>query len=327
MKKRFVPIYSILAIAIVLLAALAPSCGSEPTPGTIKVQAQLCNGPWQGPLNYTLTPTGGSPISGTSVPATHSNLTPGTWTCAYVSGGPAGAFLNSIKPSTSQSLLAGAIVTFTLDFERNQDAAIKWLWWSQNGVPIQQPPTEITAMPCHIIDAHFKQWVKGCDGYNVTMNETSWLMILASPANPAPATIVVVDDWCAVNKTPDGQGIVPPVKVSQTASVDNVTREKGYNTTVLPGGPPVMLDVHTQWELVKTLNYTKAINWFGISRIVIEPGAHPCVLFELILPAAPGIYQFTLQASADVALVDDTDVNPADNHDMSPPVTLTVHVI
>ena len=113
--------------------------------------------------------------------------------------------------------------------------------------------------------------------------------------------------------------------MSQTASVDNVTREKGYNTTVIAGGPPVMLDVHTQWQLVKGTNYTKAINWFGISKIMIEPGAHPCVLFELVLPA-PGIYQFTLFASAEVALVGATDVNPANNSAMSPQLTLTVTV-
>jgi hypothetical protein len=245
-------------------------------------------------------------------------MSAGTWACAYVAGGPAGAFLNSIKPSGSQSLVADGTITFTLDFELNQDAAIQWLYWTVNGEPQPQQPSEIIAMPCMIIDAHFRQWVNGCDGYNVTMNEASWLMI-QQLAGPAPAMIVVVDDPCAVNKTPD-----PRYKVSQTASVDNVTRPKGYNITLNFPGPPTLLDVHTQWKLVKVVNYTKSINWFGISLVMIEPGAHPCVLFELVLPV-PGPYTFLLQTVADVALVDDTDVDPGNDQDTSPPIILNVN--
>lgn len=317
MKKKLIPIYSILAIAIFLLAAFVPSCG--PSTGTIVVQATLCGIPWQGAVNYTLTPTGGSATNGTTVPTTHSSMLPASWTCAYVSGGPAGAFLNSIKPSASQSLVAGGTITFTFDFELNQDAAIKFWAWSQNGEPLLQQPSEIIAVPCNIIDAHFKQWVNGCEGYNVTMNETSWLMIQML-AGPAPAMVVVVDDWCAVNKTP-----APRQKVSQVPSINHQPVIKGANTTLLPGGPPATLDVNTQWQLVKGTNYTKAINWFGISKIVIDPQAHPCVLFELVLPM-PGQYTFQLQTSAEVALVGDTDVNPANNSTMSTPLLLTVNV-
>ena len=319
MRKRLLPIYSVLVIAIVLLAALAPSCGG-PTTGTIVVQATLCGTPWQGAVNYTLTPTGGSPVNGSGAPPPHSNMSPASWTCAYVAGGPAGAFLNSIKPSTSQSLVAGGTITFTLDFELNQDAAIQFLTWTVNGAP-PQSPSEIIAEPCQIIDAHFKQWVKGCDGYNVTMNEASWLMI-TQIAGPAGVVGYVVDDPCAVNKTP-----APRQKVSQTASVDNVTREKGYNVTLIPQGAPTLLDVHTQWQLVKGTNYTKNINWFGIWVNAYEPGLHPCVLFELILPPGPAVqYVFQLQTSADVALVGDTDVDPGNNHDMSAPIMLIVNM-
>ena len=317
MKKRLIPMYSILAIAIVLLAALAPSCGGGATTGTIVVQATLCGTPWQGPVSYTLTPTGGAATNGTVVPTTHSSMLPATWTCAYVSGGPAGAFLNN--PSASQTLVAGGTITFTFDFELDQDAAILWGTWTVNGVP-WQAPSEIVAEPCQIIDAHFNQWVKGCDGYNVTMNEASWLTI-QQIQGPGPVMIVVVDDPCAVNKTP-----APRDKVSQTASVDNVTRLKGYNVTLTLQGPPTLLDVHTQWELVKGTNYTKLINWFGISKVPYEPGVHPCVLFELVLPPGPlAQYVFQLQTSADVALVGDTDIDPDNNHDMSDPIILIVN--
>jgi len=322
MRKSVFGICLSLVVAIVLLAAFVPSCTSTPTTGTIIVKATLCGNAWPtqgtGAVNYTLTPTGGSPVSGNAVPTTHTNMTATTWTCAHVSGFPPGAFLNSIQPSASQSLVAGGTITFTFDFELDQDAAIKFLWWSVNGQPREQT-SEIIAVPCQIIDAHFKQWVKGCDGYNVTMDEASWLTITQT-AGPA-AMIVVVGDSCAVNKTPD-----PRQKVFKTVSVDNVTRQIGYNVTL--GQGPTLLDVHTQWQLAKTVNYTKLINWFGISLGMIVPGAHPCVLFELVLPhaGAPGdLYQFTLLTSADVALVGDTDVDPANNHDMSmPPLTLVV---
>jgi len=321
-KKRLIPIYSILVIAIILLAALAPSCGQ--TRGTIKVQAQLCGVPWQGALNYTLTPTVGSPVNGSGVPATHSNLTPASWTCAYVAGGPAGAFLNSIKPSASQNLLAGATITFTLDFELKQDAAIQFLTWTVNGVPFPgSSPLELG--PCNVTDVHFLQWVDGCVGYNVTLNETDWLTIIASPANPlGPVIIYVVNADCALNKTPT-QGL-PSVKKSQVPSINNATALVGDNLTLMPGMTG-MLDVHTVWQLVKGTNYTKNINWLGISKPPFDPlhPAHPCVLFELVVPM-PGLYQFQLIPSAHVDLVGATDVNMTNNDAMGPPLTLNVLV-
>lgn len=325
MKKRLIPIYSILAIAIVLLGAFVPSCTNQPTTGTIVVQATLCGNPWQGAVAYTLTPTGGSATNGTAVPTTHSSMAPATWTCAYVSGGPAGAFLNSIKPSTSQSLVAGGTITFTFDFELDQDAAIQWLTWSLDGEPLVQQPTMIEAVPCQILDAHFKQWIKGCDGYNVTMDETSGLNIvyLAGPV-PGPITIVAIDDWCAVNKTP-----APREKVSQVPSFYGEPTVKGHNITLALDGMPIgFLDVHTQWKLVKGVNYTKAINWLGIStQPMFETlGPHPCVLFELVLPPFPGMYTFQVQATAEVDLVGDTDVNPANNYTASDTIQLVVTV-
>jgi hypothetical protein len=57
-----------------------------------------------------------------------------------------------------------------------------------------------------------------------------------------------------------------------------------------------------------------------------ENGPHPCVLFELVVPG-PGVYVFTLIASAEVELVDDEDVNMDNNEATSPPVGLVVHVV
>lgn len=113
MRKVFIAICSVLLVLVVSLAILVPSCA--PTTGTIEVKYTLCGFPWQGALNYTL--TGPSTISGNTVPATHADAAPGTWTCNYVSGGPLGAFLVDITPSATQSLKAGERITFTLNLE------------------------------------------------------------------------------------------------------------------------------------------------------------------------------------------------------------------
>jgi hypothetical protein len=272
-------------------------------------------------VTYTLTPGSGSAINGTSVPFTHSGVAADTWTCAYVSGGPAGAYV--VNPP-SQTLTGGGTITFTLNFEKNQDAAIQWITWTANGVPWQTTTWE--GIPCNIIDVHFLQWVMGCVGYNVTLNETDWIMITQTqPAQGPNAMIVVRNDDCALNKTPI-QG-ASPVKKSQVPSVNNVTREQGYNIT-LTVGEPTTLDVHTVWQLVKGTNYTKSINWFGISAAVQgEQTFHNCTLFELVLPKGPVQYQFQVIAFAHVDLVGATDNNTANNDAMSLfPLTVVVNM-
>ena len=105
MKTRFFPIFLSLVIAIVLLAAFVPSCEGEGEQGTIWVRATLCGEPWQGAVNYTLTPTGGSPTAGTTVPQSYT-VDPASWTCAYLAGGPPGSFLVDITPFFEQKVEA-----------------------------------------------------------------------------------------------------------------------------------------------------------------------------------------------------------------------------
>jgi hypothetical protein len=324
MTKRLLAIYLIL---VVLLAAIVPSCTSTGGTGTINVNATLCDVSWNGSVNYTLTPGSGSPVNGNNVSASFSVAT-GNWTCAYVSGGPAGAFLVNITPSGPQSVSANTPVTFTLVFELNQDAGIQWLWWTRNETPVppQGNDTYIgDAVPCNIIDAHFAQWVAGCEGYNATIDETSYLAIMAQQ-NPDAVQIYVVNDWNAVNKTP-----APLQKVFQ-----NTTQSiMGQDEFVNPGDAPiplppmtsVTLDVETQWQLVKGTNYTKAINWLGISKSMEGevPEPHPGVLFELVLPPGPvHQYTFILQTAASVALVSGNDTNSTNDMATSNYLYLTV---
>ncbi|MGD9393480.1 MAG: hypothetical protein PVJ81_00740 [Dehalococcoidia bacterium] len=89
----------------------------------IQVQATLDGASWTGNVNYTI--TGPEGHSGTSVPATFSNLTSGNYTVGYNSGGPAGATLGSISPSPTQAVTQGATATFTLNFHSENTSAIK----------------------------------------------------------------------------------------------------------------------------------------------------------------------------------------------------------
>lgn len=90
---------------------------SHPTTGAIKVNATLDGAPWTGAVNYTL--TGGQAITGTAAPQTFMGAA-GTYTLAFVSGGPAGANLVSILPSATQTLAGGGGAAFTLVFESKE---------------------------------------------------------------------------------------------------------------------------------------------------------------------------------------------------------------
>jgi copper(I)-binding protein len=116
-KKKVFSIWSVLLVLLVSITVLVPGCDGEGETGTIDVKATLDGSAWSGAVQYTLTGPGAAAptiINGTSVPTTHRNAEPGSWTCAYVSGG-ASVFVN-ITPAATQSLTAGATITFTLNF-------------------------------------------------------------------------------------------------------------------------------------------------------------------------------------------------------------------
>jgi hypothetical protein len=88
----------------------------------LQVQATLDGALWTGNVNYTI--TGPEGYSGTSVPKTFSNLTSGSYTVGYNSGGPAGATLGSISPNPTQTVTEGTTTTFTLNFHSQNTSAI-----------------------------------------------------------------------------------------------------------------------------------------------------------------------------------------------------------
>jgi len=82
--------------------------------GTIKVNAMLNGGPWNGTPNFTLKRE--KLYEYTAVPLNLSGCPVGTYTLQYISSGPTNATLSSITPSPTQALTSGSTITFTLNF-------------------------------------------------------------------------------------------------------------------------------------------------------------------------------------------------------------------
>jgi len=316
MRKRFLAICSVLITAIVLVA-MVPGCDGVTCIGEIEVKATLCDAPWEGNVTYTLTGPGATaaPITGTNVTALFDEVECGNWTCAYVAGGPAGAYLVDITPSPTQSVSGGGAINFTLNFELEQDASIEFLIWTINGEPVtpNTPQTPYYVDWGDTIDVHYAQHVAGCQGKVVAVNETSELSIHYA-AGVDQVFVYVANNWCAVVKEPE-----PIEKVSQVPSFNGEPVQPGEHFELILCQPAI-LDVETIWLLEKCTDYTKTINWLGIST---GPEEHECVLFEL--PAVPVFdLDFTLVSSVEVELVDDEDVNPENNYAESPPLYLRV---
>jgi hypothetical protein len=107
------------------------------TPGTILAAAILDGSPWNGPLNYSISGPSGS--SGYSVPYSHGNTSPGTYTVTYYSGGPAGASLSAISPAPTQVLSAGASIAFTFIFRSGSVSGSASISATLNGAPWSGP--------------------------------------------------------------------------------------------------------------------------------------------------------------------------------------------
>jgi hypothetical protein len=82
--------------------------------GNITVNGSLDGIPWGGDVSYQL--LGPTTEPGSSVSDTHYDLIPGIWILDYLSGGPIGAYLDSITPLWTQPLTDGGTITFGMNF-------------------------------------------------------------------------------------------------------------------------------------------------------------------------------------------------------------------
>jgi len=270
-KKKIFSIWSVLLVLIVSIAVVVPGC--TPTTGTINVDATLDGSPWPsagtGAVNYTLTGPGATAptiIDGTKVPDSFT-ADPGSWTCAYVAGGP-GTFVD-ITTSPTQSVVAGEATNFTLNFVTpvapvQVNAYVTFKTWSINGTPIPTPPpgTIVWVTPGTIIDAEYDEHVEGEDeGAVVPVHQTSWLTIHNTGGENSGEGLSM---WLHVV---NGEGAIkmdPPAESSanQQCTLDGVPKE-WCDEIELPVCDDVRLDVEIDWELKICTEYTKTINWIG----------------------------------------------------------------
>ena len=115
MKTKLLVAGVVIVVAVVLTAMFWLSC-TPAGQASIRIEATLDGTPWSGTVQYTLTGTEQT-RTGTSVTSTLA-VAADTWTCAYISGGPAGASFVDITPSSTQTLSEGGTITFTLNFEQ-----------------------------------------------------------------------------------------------------------------------------------------------------------------------------------------------------------------
>jgi len=261
MKKKIFSIWSVLLILIVSIAIVVPGCNG--TTGTIEVKATLDGFTWEGLVDYTLTgPGAASPISGTSVNATHT-VDAGSWNCTYDGGGP-GVFVD-ITPTPPQTVTAGETTTFTLNFvtPTEVDAYVKFLHWSHNGTPLPEPlPPVVWINKGDWIDAEYEEHVSGEEtGAVVPVHQTSWLAIHNTGAEGSgegePMLLHCVNHPDAVTMTPPAES-----KANQQCTVEG--QPVGVCDTIeLFVCDTVNLDMEVDWELKICTNYTKNINWIG----------------------------------------------------------------
>ena len=332
MKKKIFSIWSVLLILVVSIAILIPGC--TPTTGTIEVNATLDGAVWPssgtGAVNYTLTGPGATAptiIDGTKVPDSFTG-DPGSWTCAYVAGGP-GTFVN-ITTSPTQSVVAGGAINFTLNFvtpvaPEDVDISVVFKTWTINGVSVDPKPVPYVVGPGDWIDIEYEEHVSGNPDAVVKVHQTSWLQVHNKGyegIEPGPTiTLHVVNAPGAVTMDPD------PADKSNQQATEEGNPVSPCATVQLFYCEPVKLDVEVDWELVVCNNYTKNINWIGFNPPEGEPMTlfvGPGVLFE----TTSDIYNYvTLDLTAKACVepgegFEDTD--PAnDCTDWAPTLTVT----
>lgn len=315
MRKRISTVGFSCAVILALIVLSMPGC--TPTTGTIDVDATLDGSTWTGSVDYTLTPTTGSPVSGTQVSDSFT-VAPDTWTCAYVSGGP-GIFVD-ITPSDSQSVAAGGTIAFTLNFESPQqvDASVEFDTWTINGMPVA--PGWHVVYPGDWVDIEYKEHVSGEEDATVTVDQTAWLQVHNigpwGEMEGEPVTLHCVNAPGAVKMDPSA------TKLYQQATVDGAPVDYCYEL-VLEYCEPVTLDVEVGWELVVCNNYTKTINWIGFPPMGTMILQDMDVMFDV--PDAWDAVTFNLTGKACIDVGEGfEDTNPAnDCADWCPTLTVT----
>ncbi|PIR24389.1 hypothetical protein COV42_01085, partial [Candidatus Campbellbacteria bacterium CG11_big_fil_rev_8_21_14_0_20_44_21] len=99
--------------------SVSVSVGARPT-GNINLRGRVDGSNWNGSVSYRI--FGPETLSGNSINSSmeHPNVYTGTWTFAYLSGGPPNSDYLGVNEANSQTLTNGGTITYTLLFSNNQ---------------------------------------------------------------------------------------------------------------------------------------------------------------------------------------------------------------
>jgi hypothetical protein len=246
---------------------------------------------------------------------------------------------------------ANGTIIFTVNFEQGQDAWVEFVTWTRNGDPLSNDDPDALLsfyvqgapdIPIFIfnegtvLDTIWKQGVDGCPGLDVSINESMAIYGYYLYAGEDPGflqgALHVANDLCAVEKVPAAEGARCEKLGDQVATYwsnpleDDTLLEFGVgpvgnitaNNVSLwdPSGSHyyawqvgMCLDEHVVYGLEKEVSYNKTIRWFSMWTCG-EP-VEDCVMFSLLLPPAAHLLYF--YPAADVYLLGDEDINPANN--------------
>jgi len=329
MKKN---LFAICLVAVVLIAFLVLSCTPPPAEEcNIDVKATLDGTAWTGAVQYTLTGPGAAAptiINGASVPTTHSNVDCGSWTCAYVSGGPAGATFTGITPSATQTVSAGGTIIFTLNFVTTQvtwDASIEFETWTINGDPV--PPGTYQVPPGTIVDIEYTVHVSGEEDAVVNVFETKKLKFHYKGSK----------ECISLHSTGGGASakMSPPADKIPGSHMATVEGQPAPYCTWIDAFycQPVILDLEVGWECVVCVDYKQSVNWVrlkgalpGSTSEILQEGENgedEEAVFEVYTLGPPQQDIFTLTAWAEIEMEGIVDENPDNNStDECPELTI-----
>jgi len=97
------------------MALSGNATAAPPTTGTVSVQATLNGQPFSGDMTFSVTGPGGT-IDFGNAPLNWPNQGAGSYSVGFIGSPPGGGTLNSITPSSTQTLTAGNAVVFTFNF-------------------------------------------------------------------------------------------------------------------------------------------------------------------------------------------------------------------
>lgn len=143
--------------------------------GTIMVNALLDGKTWEtavgsGTINYGI--SGPTSDSSTTMPDTFTGLPQGSYTLTYRSGGPIGASLMGISPSPTQTLPAGGMITYTLNFH-SQATGTVIVNATVNGAPWQGDVSYTLAGPYVDSSGSVPDSFSGCPSGSYTLSYNS----------------------------------------------------------------------------------------------------------------------------------------------------------